>query len=143
DWGRETYNYTLRRSVLARDARTDWYWGAFGSRLSRSHIKSILSGTGSESYSYGVFFGDGEQYLDLGITMLHEGEHTASDMESKGIMVNRPVWINRRETIIELSNQSTYSFKLKQTLLRSEEDGSHAIPGLQPDEPNVKAGHAA
>lgn len=143
DWGRETYNYTLRRSVLARDARTDWYWGDFGSRLSRSHIKSILSGTGSESYSYGVFFGDGEQHLDLGITMLHEGEHTASDMESKGILDDRARVVYRGLTDIENGARFASGFQRENTMLLSEEARSDAIPGLEIDETEVQAGHAA
>lgn len=143
NWGPETYNYTLRRSVLARDSRTDWCTGDFGSRLSRSHIKSVLAGPGSESYSLGVFFGDGEQHLDLGITMLHEGDHTSSDMLTKGVLDDKSRCVYRGLTDIENGARFTSGFQRENTMILSDEARSDAIPGLEIDETEVQAGHAA
>lgn len=143
NWGRETYNYTLRRSVLARDSRTDWCSGEFGSRLSRSHTKTVLAGQGGESNNLSVFFGDGEQHLDVGITMLHEGEHTASDMLTKGVMDGRSRVVYRGLTDIENGARFSSGFQRENTMLLSEEARSDAIPGLEIDETEVQAGHAA
>lgn len=143
DWGLETYNYTLRRSLNARDSRVDWCMGDFGSRLSRSHTKALLVGEGSESYSLSVFFGDGEQHLDLGITMLHEGDHTSSDMLTKGVLDDRARCVYRGLTDIEHGARFSSGFQRENTLLFSEEARSDAIPGLEIDETEVQAGHAA
>ena len=86
--GARTRNHRAGRSWRV-NSRTDWCSGEFGSRLSRSHTKTVLAGQGGESNNLSVFFGDGEQHLDVGITMLHEGEHTASDMLTKGVMDGR------------------------------------------------------
>lgn len=143
DWGRQTYNFTLRRAALARDARTDWCSGEFGSRLSRSHTRSILVGPGSQSTSLSVFFGDGEQHLDVGITMLHEGEHTASDMQTKGVLNDRSRVVYRGLTDIENGARFSSGFQRENTMLLTKDARSDAIPGLEIDETEVQAGHAA
>lgn len=143
DWGRETYNYVLRRAALARDARTDWCSGEFGSRLTRSHTKSILTGSGSQSTMLSVFFGDGEQHLDMAITMLHEGEHTASDMQTKGVLNDRSRAVYRGLTDIEHGARFSSGYQRENTMLLTKDARSDAIPGLEIDETEVQAGHAA
>jgi len=143
EWGEETYNYTLRRSHHARDSRVDWCSGDFGSRLSRSHTKAVLTGSGSESYSLGVFFGDKEQHLDVGVTMLHVGDHTSSDMLTKGILDDRARCVYRGLTDIEHGARFTSGFQRENTLILSQEARADAIPGLEIDETEVQAGHAA
>jgi len=142
-WGRRTYNFTTRRSFLARDSKVEWIPGEFGGALSRSHSKSILSGSGSESYCLGVFFGEGEQHFDMGITMLHEGEHTASDMLTKGVLKDKGRMVYRGLTDIEHGARFASGFQRENTMLLSEEARSDAIPGLEIDETEVQAGHAA
>lgn len=143
DWDRETINYTVRRSLLAQDANVNWCTGEFGSRISRSHTRSILHGTGSSSNYLSVFFGDGDQHLDVGITMLHEGEHTASDMVTKGVLDGRSRVVYRGLTDIENGARFSSGFQNENTMLLSEEARSDAIPGLEIDETEVQAGHAA
>jgi len=143
DWDRETFNYTVRRSLLGRDATVNWRTGEFGSRLSRSHTRSILHGTGSSSNYLSVYFGDGDQHLDVGITMLHEGEHTASDMVTRGILDGRSRVVYRGLTDIENGARFSSGFQSENSMILSEEARSDSIPGLEIDETEVQAGHAA
>lgn len=142
-WGDATYNFTARRALLRRDARVEWMGGDFGSRLSRSHVRSILEGTGSESTNLSVFYGARNQHLDLGITMRHVGDHTASDMVTKGVLDGRARVVYRGLTDIENGARFTSAFQRENTMLLSEEARSDAIPGLEIDETEVQAGHAA
>lgn len=143
NWGRNTYNFTLRRSALPRDARVEWVTGDFGGRLSRTHSKSELVGSGCESTDVSVFFGDGNQHIDLGITMQHVGDHTASDMETKGVLSGTARVVYRGLTDIEGGARFSSGFQRENTMLLSEEARSDAIPGLEIDETEVQAGHAA
>lgn len=142
-WGERTFNFTTRRSILSRDARVEWLAGDFGSALSRSHARSVLEGPGSESTNLSVFFGGGTQHLDVGITMLHVGEHTASDMVTKGVLADRARAVYRGLTDIENGARFASGFQRENTMLLSEEARSDAIPGLEIDETEVQAGHAA
>lgn len=143
NWGKQTFNFTTRRAFLDRDASVEWIHGDFGSALSRSHTRSILSGNGCESYSLGIFFGEGAQHLDIGITMLHEGDHTASDMVTKGVLADRARVVYRGLTDIEHGARFTSAFQRENTMLLSTDARSDAIPGLEIDETEVQAGHAA
>lgn len=142
-WGDETYQFTLRRSMLNRDARVEWLSGDFGGKLVRSHAKSVLVGEGSESTNLSVFFGDGNQHMDIGITMLHEGSHTASDMLTKGVLNDRARVVYRGLTDIENGARFASGFQRENTMLLSKHARSDAIPGLEIDETEVQAGHAA
>jgi len=142
-WGDGTYNFTTRRAVLARDAKVEWIPGEFGSALSRSHARSVLSGSGSESYSVGIFFGSGRQHIDMGITMLHVGDHTSSDMVTKGVADDHARVVYRGLTDIEHGARFTSGFQRENTMLLSEDARADAIPGLEIDETEVQAGHAA
>jgi len=143
NWGDRTFNFTTRRASLNRDARVEWMGGDFGSRLSRSHALSILVGPGSESTNLSVFFGSGAQHLDLGMTMRHVGDHTSSDMVTKGVLADRGRVVYRGLTDIENGARYTSAFQRENTMLLSEEARSDAIPGLEIDETEVQAGHAA
>jgi len=90
-----------------------------------------------------VFFGEGEQHFDMGITMLHEGEHTASDMLTKGVLKDKGRMVYRGLTDIEHGARFASGFQRENTMLLSEEARSDAIPGLEIDETEVQAGHAA
>lgn len=142
-WDKETFNFTTRRSVIARDAGLEWLIGDFGGRLSRTHSTSVLEGQGSESQASIVFFGDESQHLDLGITMMHVGHHTSSDMETKGVLSDRARIVYRGLTDIENGARYTSGFQRENTMLLSEHARSDAIPGLEIDETEVQAGHAA
>lgn len=143
NWGRNTYNFTLRRSVLPRDARVEWVTGDFGGLLSRTHSTSELVGSGCESTDVSVFFGDDDQHLDLGITMKHVGDHTSSDMVTKGVLSGSARCVYRGLTDIEQGARFTSGFQRENTMLLSEMARSDAIPGLEIDETEVQAGHAA
>ncbi len=143
DWGEKTVNFTTRRAFVSRDANVEWMGGDFGSRLSRSHARSVLEGTGSESTNLSVFFGTESQHLDVGITMLHVGDHTSSDMLTKGVLDDRARVVYRGLTDIEGGARFTSGFQRENTMLLSKDARSDAIPGLEIDESEVQAGHAA
>lgn len=143
NWDERTFNFTTRRAFVSRDARVEWMGGDFGSRLSRSHARSVMQGTGSESTNLSVFFGTDSQHLDVGMTMLHVGDHTASDMLTKGVLDDRARVVYRGLTDIEGGARFTSGFQRENTMLLSKEARSDAIPGLEIDESEVQAGHAA
>ncbi|HEX6971683.1 MAG TPA: SufD family Fe-S cluster assembly protein, partial [Limnochordia bacterium] len=141
--GQSTFNLTVRRAVLGRDASVEWVVGEFGSRTSRTATVSVLAGSGSESKSIMVFFGDGAQHLDLSVTMQHVGAFTTGEMLAKGAVGGRARVIYRGLTDIEHGAENASAFQRENTLILSKDARSDAIPGLEIDDNRVQAGHAA
>ncbi len=141
--GSGTFNYTLRRAVLGRDAQLQWLLGDFGSRVTRATNHTLLRGTGAGAKSINVFFGSGRQHLDLGIRMQHIGTYTAGDMLTRGVLKDEARAVYRGLTDIEPTGANTSAYQRENTLMLSEGARIDAIPGLEIENNNVSAGHAA
>lgn len=142
-WGDGAQSFTTRRARLGRDSAVHWVLGELGSGLGRAATRSFLDGDGSESTAMMVFFGDQEQHLDAGLVMTHIGDHTSSDMMTKGVLKDRARCVYRALTDIEDGARFTTAFQRENTLVLSKEARIDAIPGLEIEETEVQAGHAA
>lgn len=143
NFGEQTTNYTIRRAVTGRDAQVEWVLGDFGSLTGRMLNESLLKGVGSGSKSLAVFFGSGNQHLDIGVTMRHIGEHTSGDMLTKGVLTEQGRVVYRGLTDIEATGRDASSYQRENTLILSDRARADAIPGLEIENNNVAAGHAA
>lgn len=142
-WGDGTDAFNTRRAKLDRDSSVHWVLGELGSRMGRAATRSFLEGDGSESTALMVFFGDQSQHLDAGIVMTHIGHHTSSDMLTKGVLKDESRCVYRALTDIESGARNTTAFQRENTLVLSERARVDAIPGLEIEETEVQAGHAA
>lgn len=141
--GTRVYNFTNRRALLGRDSQVYWNLGEFGSKLSRTGFQSDLIGPGSESRALSVFFGNGKQHLDIAASMHHVGDHTTSDMVTKGALNDKARCVYNGLSDIDRGARDTKAYQNENTLLLSDEAKSDAIPGLYIDETELQAGHAA
>lgn len=142
-WGDRTVAFHTRRARIGRDASVKLTLGELGSQLTRSSNCMVLNGDGSEARALVVFFGDQEQHLDVGLVMTHVGEHTTSDMLTKGVVKDKARGVYRALTDIEDKARNTTAFQRENTLILSPEARIDAIPGLEIEETEVQAGHAA
>ncbi len=142
-WGERTVAFHTRRARIGRDASVKLTLGELGSQLTRSSNRMFLDGDGSEARALMVFFGDQEQHLDVGLVMTHVGEHTTSDMLTKGVLKDKARGVYRALTDIEDKARNTTAFQRENTLVLSPEARIDAIPGLEIEETEVQAGHAA
>jgi Fe-S cluster assembly protein SufD len=142
DHGTDTCLYTLRRGLLQREASVDWIIGSFGARISKETTQSLLHGAGSQSSCLALFLGSGNQRYNLAVEMLHEGEHTTSEILTRGVLGHeaRTIYVGR--AAIDRKARYTSSFQRQNTLLLSEHARIDTTPELLIDVDEVQAGHA-
>ncbi|NLN18231.1 MAG: Fe-S cluster assembly protein SufD [Firmicutes bacterium] len=143
DLGIDTCHYNVRRALLHRDASVDWLLGTFGARVSNEKTLSHLQGAGSQSSCLALFLGSDRQRYNLAVDMLHEGEHTASDILTRGVLDRdaRTVYVGR--ATIGSSARHASAFQQQNTLLLSKNARVDTTPELLIGVDEVQAGHAS
>lgn len=141
--GSAVRNYVARRGVTQRAAYLEWVVAEMGSGYGKTELATELAGTGSESDSTMVFLASGEQHLDVGCRMIHVGQHTRGEMDTKGVVKDRAYAVYRGMTDIRLGAVGTNGGQRANTLILNEGARADSIPGLEIDENDVSAGHAA
>ncbi|MGI6082551.1 MAG: Fe-S cluster assembly protein SufD [Limnochordia bacterium] len=141
--GADTCHYILRRALLQPDASVDWLLGSFGGRAGSEKTFSHLQGAGSQSSCLALFLGSDRQRYDLAVDMLHEGEHTASDILARGVLAQqaRTVYVGR--ATIDATARHASAFQRQNTLLLSEHARIDTTPELLIGVEEVQAGHAS
>lgn len=146
NWAGNLNSFTVRRALVERDARVDWTLGEFGGALTRAEVTSQVTGQGADSNVFLVFFGSGEQHLDVQTGMVHKSGagHSTSDIQARGVLTDNARAVYRGLGEIQPGAKACKTFQREQTLVLSENARADAIPSLIIDEFDVEqAGHAA
>lgn len=143
DFGPKTHHFSLRRSLLSRDASIEWIVGSFGAKMSKDSTETVLQGDGSNCGNLVMSLGSGQQHVDQTVEVRHEGEHTSSDIMVRGVLQGRARGICRGMVFIEQGARFASAFQRQSAMLLSKEARADAIPELQIEEEEVQAGHAA
>lgn len=143
--GSKTRALNPRRAQVGRDASVSWYHGDFGGGKTRADQISYMDGDGGHSEAFLLFFGSGDQHMDIGTSMLHtKGQQASSNIVARGVMTDsaRAVFRGTGHIMHGAKNCSTY--QSEKALLLTEEAHHDTIPGLFIDESDVTgAGHGA
>lgn len=132
-----------RRAVVGRDAHVDWITSDIGSRLLVSETRTRLVGQGGECNLFATFFGGKRQHFDLHQVMQHEGTHTKSDMNTRGVLQGHARTVYNANTVIAAGASGTSGWQHEHTLMLSDDSRADLIPELEIDDADVAAGHAA
>lgn len=132
-----------RRAVVGRDAHVDWITSDIGARLLVSETRTRLVGQGGECRLLATFFGGRRQHFDLHQVMVHEGIHTKSDMNTRGVLQGHARTVYNANTVIMAGASGTSGWQHEHTLMLSDESRADLIPELEIDDADVAAGHAA
>lgn len=143
DWGRQTTNITLRRAWLEQDAQVHWSVGEFGGQRTISRFETRLDGQGSQARHLLVFFGNGDQYMDLFTFVDHWGRMSQAEMLGRGVLTDRARSIYQGKSYIRRGAKGADSQQHEDNLLLSAEARADAEPSVYVDEDDVKAGHGA
>lgn len=139
-----TYSFNPRRAQVGRDAGVKWAAAEFGGKIARSENTSYVDGDGANSDAAIVFFGSGEQSLDVSAAMIHRGKHSVSDITAKGVAKDRAKTIWRGLGHIRQGAKGSSAQQKENSLILSDGAKGDAIPGLLIEETDVAgAGHAA
>jgi len=135
--------YWPRRAELGRDASLHWILADVGGRLQVSDTRTVLRGPGSEAKVLATFFGGRRQHFDTQHIMVHEGDHTTSDIEARGVLQGKARAVYNANSVIRRNAKGASGWQHEHTLMLSEEARADLIPELEIAEWDVSAGHAA
>jgi Fe-S cluster assembly protein SufD len=140
--GRVQYHWP-RRAELGRQSSLHWILAEIGGRLGVADTRTVLRGEGAEARVLATFFGGRRQHFDLTHVMVHEGPHTTSDIEARGVLQGKARAVYNANSIIRKSAKGASGWQHEHTLMLSEEARADLIPELEISEWEVSAGHAA
>ncbi len=141
--GKDAVDLSSYRARCGKDAKADWFVASIGSALSRAEVSTRLAGDGGKARSYGVFLGDGTQQFDLSAATFHEGDHTESDMYTRGVLDGKSKAVYRGTIDIAANANGCDGYQKEETLLVSPDAAADAIPNLEIRNNDVRCSHGA
>ena len=144
EWGDGVTHLSVQRALLDRDAEIRSLGVAFGGRLARAEVESVLEGDGSSSEMLGLYFADGSQHIDHRSIQEHIGSQTASDLLYKGALKGASRAIYTGTVVIQKGAHLCNAYQTNRNVLLSETAKAHSVPNLEilSNDP-VRCGHAA
>ena len=137
------FHISHKKAALQRYAVCDWNIGCFGGKFSRWKIETSFEGEGAQSENIGIFFGNGDQHIDISTIAHHVVPNTTSNILMKGAMRDSSSSVYRGLIRIEKAAQKTDSYLADHTMLLSEKAFANSIPSLQIEANDVRATHGA
>lgn len=107
------------------------------------NVNAVLEGRGSRLSILGALFLANSDQVKLNINIDHVGEDTFSDTLIKSVLTDQAVGNFYGLVKIKKGAKNTNTFFREDALLLSKQAKAEAIPSLEIDENEVKAGHAS
>lgn len=136
-------NLVNRQVRCGRDSRVKWAGGYTGGSITRARIETLLEGRGSFARDYEVVYGDGTSRSDVTTNMIHIGEDTDSEIESRGVLRDKARSTLKGVIKIENVARNAHSFVGNHAILLSKEARADAVPALEIVTNEVAAKHSA
>jgi Fe-S cluster assembly protein SufD len=143
DWGHHMFEFSHQRARVSHDGQLDWITGQMGGRLVKAFMEIELDGKGSWGRMSGMYFPDGQQFMDLDTQQNHNAENTTSDLLFKGVLKDesRAVWQGMIKALP--GAQKTDGFQANRNMLMSKQARADSIPGLEIEANDVRCTHAS
>ena len=120
-----------RQVICARDSRVKWAGGYTGGRITRSRIETLLEVRGSFARDYEFVYGDGNSRSDITTDMIHIGESTDGEIESRGVLRDKARSTLKGVIKIENVARNAHSFVGDHAILLSKEARADTVPALE------------
>jgi Fe-S cluster assembly protein SufD len=143
DWGTGVKHFAVQRAQLDRDAQLRTLSVAFGGAISRTEVESVMTAPGGYSEMLGVYFGDGDQHIDVRTLQDHAAPQCTSDLLSKGALRDRSRAVYSGWVLVRPGAQKTNAFQTNRNIVLSEHAKADSIPNLEIEANDVRCGHAA
>jgi len=143
-WGAQTQDYSIVRSRVGRDAEVQVATLAFGGRVFKQAVESVLDNEGARSIIRGVALGDGDQHFDFVTLQDHVAARTVSDVEIKAALAGASRSIYYGVTRVGEGAANGEAMQTNRNLLLSDSAKADSDPVLEILTAAVaKCGHAA
>jgi FeS assembly protein SufD len=141
--GNENMHVSNRKAFVDRDARINWYIGAFGSSLSRYKIDNLLKGEGAYAEHSDIIFGNKNQAFDITADLTHLEPSTRGRVLAKSVLKDTAKSLFKGMIKISKNAKGSESYLAGHAILLDKGAKSDAIPGLEIETNEVKATHSA
>ncbi len=141
--GQHVWNFTHERANVGRQARLDWVYGGFGSRLTKNFTDINLVAEGAEGRMSAFYFADGVQHLDHDTQQNHLAPNTTSDLLFKGALLDRSRSVWQGMIYVAPGAQMTDGYQANRNLILDSQARVDSIPGLEILADDVRCTHGA
>ncbi|PUU88649.1 Fe-S cluster assembly protein SufD [Halanaerobium sp.] len=135
-------NFDSNISLVSNQGELNWIPIELGGRNSVTNNENTLMNAGSRASISSVYFADGDRKLDLGFKMNHQGRHSSSKIESKGVLKDRAQKVFRGDLYFQKGAGQAKGSEKEEVLLLDKTVDSDSIPALFSEEDNVEGEHA-
>lgn len=132
-----------RQVMCARNSRIKWAGGYIGGSITRAKVETLLEGRGAFGRDYEVVYGDGSSRSDITTDMIHIGQDTDGEIESRGVLRDKARSTLKGVIKIENAARNAHSFVGNHAILLSKEARADAVPALEIVTNEVAAKHSA
>ena len=143
DWGRNVWNFSVERAVMARDSVMQWYLAAFGSHLTKANLEVTLNGPGASAELVGLMFLDKDQHMDHRTYQNHISGLTGSDLLFKAALLDEARSVYQGTIEIHKDAQRSDAYQQNRNLLLSKQARADSIPALEIEANDVRCTHGA
>ncbi|GGF32308.1 Fe-S cluster assembly protein SufD [Subtercola lobariae] len=145
EWNDSAVHLASHFAQVGRDASLRHIVVSLGGSVVRVNPSIHLSGQGSNTEAYGLYFADSGQHLEQRVYIDHEAENSRSRVKYKGALQGEgahSVWVG--DVLIRQSANGTDSYEENRNLVLSEGTRADSIPNLEIETGNILgAGHAS
>lgn len=129
-------------SLVSNQGELNWIPIELGGRNSVTNNENSLIDDGSRATISSVYFADGDRKMDLGFKMNHQGRHSSSEIESKGVLKDKAQKVFRGDLYFQKGASQAKGSEREEVLLLDKTVDSDSIPALFSEEDNVEGEHA-
>lgn len=142
-FGKNVWSVTHERAQLQKNAHLDWFYGAFGSEVSKNFIDADLIGKNATANINGLYLCDGNQHIDLDTQQNHLETSTTSNLKFKGALFDESYAVWQGMVYVSPLAINTDGYQSNDNLILSGQAHARSIPGLEILADDVKCSHGA
>jgi Fe-S cluster assembly protein SufD len=143
DLGRSVWQLGSFVADIAQDATLSAAVAALGGSYARLRLDCRLSGRGATGNLASVYFGDGDQMLDLRTFQEHRAQDTTSNLLFKGAVGDRSHSVYTGLIRIRPEARGSNAFQTNRNLKLSEDAWAESVPNLEIENNEVHCSHAS
>lgn len=129
-------------SLVSNQGEINWIPIEMGAKTAVTNNENTLVEDGSKATISSVYFADGSRKMDLGFKINHQGRHSSSEIESKGVLKDRAQKVFRGDLYFQKGASQASGSEKEEVLLLDKTVNSDSIPALFCEEDNVEGEHA-
>jgi FeS assembly protein SufD len=135
-------NFDSNFSLVSNQGELNWIPIELGARNSVTNNENTLVSDGSRASINNVYFADEDRKLDIAFKINHQGRHSTSEIESKGVLKDRAKKVFRGDLYFQKGASHANGSEREEVLLLDKTVDSDSIPALFCEEDNVEGEHA-